>query len=102
MDMRFVMMVFVSLFLMTTVSSAAEIRTKSCKVLKTKIENHYANAEEYYAGSLKFRKEKKIELSNLLYADSNIELDAAAKYATIYLALCKHFTAQRNDPLGIR
>ena len=84
--MRFVMMVFVSLFLMTTVSRAS---TDTCPVLKTKIENHYANAEEYYAGSLKSRKEKKFELSKLLYADSNIELDAAAKYATIYLALCK-------------
>ena len=97
--MRFVMMVFVSLFLMTTVSGAEPV---NCPDLKKKIEYSYRNAGQLLKGSFRLRSEQKPEAAEVIYDDSNIELDAATKYATIYLALCKHFTAQRNDPLGIR
>ena len=85
--MRFVLMTFVSLFLMTTVSSATTI---NCTRVKMLIENHYDNAHRYYLESVKNGKKKQFKIQKQLITESDIELDAAAKNATIYLALCKN------------
>ena len=84
--MRFLVMVFLSLFLMTNVSVAEPV---NCPDLKKKIEKSHYNAEEFLKQSLRLRKEKQPDTAKDLYDASNNWLDDAAKHATIYIALCK-------------
>lgn len=90
--MRFLVMVFLSLFLMTNVSVAADsidAYAVDCPKLKREIQMFYDGEVTFGKIAKMYRKEgnNKQAIANEKLADDF--LNKAAKYAMVYTALCK-------------
>ena len=84
--MRFLVMVFLSLFLMTNVSVA---KPNYCRDLKVNIQTKYMSEEGFRTRSGEYYSQgnmKGYEFQNKL---ADAELVRASQYAAIYMALCK-------------
>ena len=84
--MRFLVMVFLSLFLMTNVSVA---KPNYCRDLKEKTQMQYLSEEGFRTRGQKYYSQGKTEGYEFQNKLADAELVRASQYAAIYMALCK-------------
>ena len=90
--MRFLVMVFLSLFLMTNVAVAETEFSDfpvNCPKLKGEIESYYYSVGSLLRVADAFRKDGKYEQRRATQGVADDFLDKASKSAAIYTALCK-------------
>ena len=84
--MRFLVMVFLSLFLMTNVSVA---KPNYCRDLKEKTQMQYVSGEGFRTRGQKYYSQGNMKGHDFQMQLAHVALMRASQYAAIYSALCK-------------